>query len=330
MVRANPRRRRRAARKPVVRQRPVPIPRQMLSLSQCAISYAAATLDPWGKGYEVTDVCIPDSINWPSDRLRLRVSNATMTVNSSGCALATFNPFNMCADVDFGSTSGATSVGGTNTTISAWTLMNSVQWPSPFNDADIGAQKTQYRPVNFAVRVTYTGKPLDLSGLVCFLQSPNDQAIGGINSVTAQGYPGYRQFTTDKSSCYCASYKFVDRSFKSANTDGSHDGSPLFAVFITGAEPSTSYAIETYAWYEAIGRSVRGARPVEEDPTGYAAVQSAQNAIAWSGRKTSEGKRSFLDKVELAFKKTSRFVTKVEHFAEKAVPIVAGMAALAA
>lgn len=259
-------------------------------LSKCLLSYAQASIDPFDNITELP--CIPDVITVPSYKFRTYLE-ADVTIGSAGTGFAVMNPFHMLVNDNASSSSYSDyAVVTTDSTYSTATynwgptdIGTIVTGYNPASNLSIVAiAQYAYRLVAAGMEVDYTGVLLNQAGLVSVIQwdglenIPNPLAIS-----TIRQHPRSQTCPTSREArCYIR-YEPV----LSSNYD--YSGSSLYyptgrsinyplGIFISGAEPDTTFRIRAVAFFEVQGLNLP-ATPSEADPIGFPAFQAARSEV---------------------------------------------------
>lgn len=270
------------------RTRQKPAVKSNTSLSQCALLYARASVNPF-QTFD-NDPCIPDAITAASYKYNT-TTMVNMEVGTAGFGYALLNPWTAAVNDLAGNDSGVavSTAGFTGTAIN-------------LNPGDIGVQyltvnsnsyytssifKTaELRLVAAGIQVFYTGTVLNQAGVVTTMQNnggatyvdtqpiyeimQNPRAVTCANLKENQCYVTYVPTNADE-----FSYKPFSQFIPS--TIGTPYNYPL-GIFISGAVPGTTFQVRARCYYEA---QIPGlsATSSESDPIGFAAVQTARTQV---------------------------------------------------
>jgi hypothetical protein len=250
-------------------------------LSDCAMHYATALMNPFVilNG----DVCIPDMIAVPSQKLRVR-SEGTMTVGSSGVGWVAFNPWYAIANNGVNTSStltapvvftlGAYSAADYTMSLPIGTTNGIGQSNSIYNSANFTTSDTvdyyrAYRLVAAGLKVTYIGDNFNNAGRVVLVRWPDNfpgngiPADGSMNgsallSIPQSGWApaGSRR---DHSVCY-SPLTPVDFEYQGYGSYISHPTVANYQLlaYIDGGSTAVqqAFGFEAIAYYEIIGGTV--------------------------------------------------------------------------
>lgn len=276
------RRPRRRTRRPLVVSAPGS-QQPKLHVSQCALDYLKALVNPWATFHEPP--CIPDLISIPSYKYST-TAKITMAIGTGGVGWVCLDPWTMmCTGVSLEDAP----LKYTTTTYAADTataLVNDVvstpgvttgQSNSPFTFTNVQDDSIQFRLVGGAIKLQYVGTNLNLGGECISYRSPGNVDYRAHQSTLLQiasstRFPCKRG---DVSVCYLPDNTSFLSYFNIKSYSIYHGGSQHHSIgfYVTGV-PGNTYAVEAKCHFEMVGGNFQ-VTASSTDATGFAAVSSS-------------------------------------------------------
>jgi len=221
--------------------------------------------------------CVPDAINLPSQKLRLR-QHGTFATGTTGDGFVCVAPFTPSTNGAALTGTSATSVGTYGgTALVSYTNKVSTSWKNAEKTAAvIDSDDTAFRPVAVAVRVKYIGPAAYRSGLITTLSSPNNFSI---LTQAANLTDDFSELTEPVGEGW-HTVMFVPKvtADLAYRDNTSNDG--VFGFGITGTYDASgavgpaAFAYDIVGYYEMTGVDVTSATPSGSDAAGLAAVNT--------------------------------------------------------
>jgi hypothetical protein len=278
------------------RRKPRPIKRVLrpsktlpttVSLPECTLKYLKALTDPFGS---VHGACIPTYPSKPSMKIRTFIQTDGF-IGLAGVGFAMLSPvYEDGTNALYYTTAAAP---GNIFATSGVGIATSTFSNSPFTPTDISTGRIQGRAVACGLRIVYTGTELNKSGMTTCIVEPDH---GSLNNKSIPNCLAYGDNVTKSDPVtrkWCTAVA-VPLSADDLEYDhipyvkGPSGLVPFMGIFISGV-PGSSFRIEAYLHFEAIGVAAVSPTDNQLDPSGTAAVIAATSkAIAIPSAKTSQ------------------------------------------
>jgi hypothetical protein len=288
------------------RKRPIPRSarfndsmRSKMSLSQCTLSYAVASMAPFSEMAELP--CIPDEICAPSYKFAV-TGNGQFTIGTTGTGFIACNPFLLIAN-DWGSSA---------TNIDYPILVTTATYPytdrfqalatditagylEGLNSSSLYTGATinegEMRLVAWGVEIFYTGIVLNQSGAVTSLQYDGLNDFPDAITITQiRNNPRSITCTVSKDDRCHLNYMPTSQAVLSYQNITNYIPTALNVkhyypelIIVNGAAPGTTFQFRMKAYYEVQLPGMMTS-PSHSDPIGFAALQSARTTVLNTGK----------------------------------------------
>jgi hypothetical protein len=271
--------------KPKPRQLPARLASTMKHVSECALMYASALMDPEGTS---EGACVPYGFPTPSMKQKV-FTRGTFQLGTSGQGFIIYNPVG-ANDAVAAITTTSTSVGTSSTQLGSFTNLTNVTLSKlMFNTADITSNKVcTWRYVAGGVKIRYAGTESGRNGTMCALEEQNHNLLslrtgadmrGYINSFVERPDPLGSFFGVNYSGPINANdTQFSGQAGPSVNLSS---GSNFIAIFVDGAA-GDKYEFEIYHHVEYVGQNIPGVSASHADPELYAKAVETTKAVTVS------------------------------------------------
>lgn len=285
---------------------------QSLPLTTCAAKYAIAIADPWHP--DAAGACVPTYPSRPSQKITC-YTRGTCYVGQNGKGYVCVTPClanNLSSIWYTGTTFNSDTIFPSITAPQAGTFGPTINTPYTIaqlsaGTATGGKPEVAGRIVSCALSMMYTGTELNRSGqLVCYTD-PEHRSVSGLTFDQIYSRRESDISAVDRNKCWVVSYglnaeetSFPDFAFDESTPDlylqsaspfsdnqpinslGTADqqtGAPIMCAWFTGVA-GQSFAFEVVQHCEFIGRLADPMiTPNEDDPRGFALVQSAASQL---------------------------------------------------
>lgn len=242
-------------------------------LSQCAIDYARALVNP----FDGPLACVPTFTCVPTRRVRNFVRGEFRT-GTNGVGFVSCDPINgLCNDVAFVA---HTNSGYAGTTIEgfpppAGVLLLAAN--SDYNSASFltsGPTAIAGRVVACGLRAKYIGTTLNQGGTMCLFHDPTQESLDTRNYASLMAEEGAISSPVTREWTTITWRPAILDDFDFFQKQTINDILATMCIMVEAADPAVSLAFqfEAYGIYEYNGRMVRGMTSTHDDPTGLAAV----------------------------------------------------------
>lgn len=269
------------------------------TVPDCTIHYASARLFPFDT---IAGACLPQSeFTFPSAKTKVTAAG-TMSCGTSGLGYVVFAP-------KWGNDSGpivtttSLSVGGLGTALSAFTALQTINFPElPYPAASFGPN-LQARYLAAGIRLSYTGKLMDQNGSMHAYCDPDHSSVSGNTPAQIMNLSSTKRRTVtgnvgagDNWILQCTDNGPVVPAETSFTPAASVWVDPYMVMIVFG-QPGDNYYLEVDMHLEMIGRLISNETPSHTDPTNFPIVDGVIKEAFETGPPQKEDSTSILTRI---------------------------------
>lgn len=261
-------------------------PSLALKVSDCAMRYMATMVNPFNAE---PGACVPcDLFPLPSQKIR-SFTRGSFQLGTTGFGFISCTPV-AANDADCAQFTTSTSVGGSGTAFSSFTLPGTTRMTTlPYNGAQLtGVGTVQARVVSIGIRVRYAGPETSRGGTVaCYEDQDHTPTLSTLTYLSMLQAPSCKIYRPsgdgDWDGTVCSSgpvqpqeLEFISLAYPNASSTNQNVASSYLHVAISGS-PADRYDFEIFQHVEYIGTVVIAKTPSHADTDQYGKiVQSAK------------------------------------------------------